>query len=175
MFLNGCKASNALKSNQSDWVHYSDNNLGIIFQYPDTWKKSGEVSYITDISGKNSLIEVSFTDTISKSTFQITYHLAPKGLDFYQYSLSQFNASEGWYKNKKQEIEIAGEKAIVANTTINFDGKGNPLIPAIHMVIVDFLDSKKTGSFQLQFKCFDKENIEISKFNQVLSTIQLNN
>ena len=68
---------------------------------------------------------------------------------------SQFDSKQGWYVSGGKQIEVAGNKAIEANTTIRADGKGHALNPTLRLIVVDFLDKKQTGEFQLQFNQWD--------------------
>ena len=178
--MSGCKASNKLvKSNDSipsSLKIYSNTALGLTFQYPSTWSKYGEDANVSDRNGNLMVIGINFIDTISHTTLLIEYHLAPKGTDFYQYAVSQFDSAQGWYAKDSKKIDVAGNKAIEAFTTITIDGRGKALNPSLRLILVDFLDKQQTGAFEIQFKTpLPESDIEVTKFNQLLSTIKFAN
>ena len=150
---------------------YTNNRLGFTFQYPSTWFKNGKDAEVVNLSGTVTAVEINFTDTVSKTTFLIAYHLAPKGAELYQYAVSQYDSSRG-----DKQIEVAGNKAIESYTTIHIDGRGNTLNPSLRLIVVYFLDKKQTGEIELQFKTpVTNENSEVAKFNQLLSSFKFIN
>ena len=174
--LYGCKTSKvpAVKNNaiQTEWKIYSDTILGIGFQYPNTWSKNDQNVNVSDEFGNLILIELNFIDTLTGSTFLLSYHLAPKGAEFYKYNVSQFNSSKGWYEKNKKVTTIDGLQAYESIVILNIDGRGHTLNPIIKLILIDFLDKQQTGSFQMQFKTPLPDDVEISKFNYLLSTFK---
>lgn len=179
--MSGCKASNNQIKRNNDTIPsnldtFSNVALGISFQYPSTWTKYGEDANASDRSGNLTVIGINFIDTISHTTLLIEYHLAPKGADFYQYVVSQFDSAQGWYAKDSKKIDVAGNKAIEAFTTITIDGRGKALNPELILIIIDFLDKKQTGAIEMQFKTpLLGNDKEVVKFNQLLASIRFTN
>ena len=160
----------------SKWKTYTNDKLGITFQYPDTWLKNGEDVNVTDLSGATTAIQINFIDTVSKTTLLIAYHLAPAGADIFSYKNSQYSSSQGWYEKDAKEIEVAEKKAIVASRKLTISGKGNPLNPPIKSIIVDLLDKPQTGEIEFQFQTpATNEDSEVAMFNQLLSSFKFTN
>ena len=158
----------------SKWKSYTNNDLGFTFQYPETWSKNGEDTKVINLSGTITEIDINFTDTISKTTLLIAYHLAPSGVELYNYASSQYLSSQGRYATGAKKMEVAGNNAIVASEIFILDGKGHKLNPPIRSIIVDLLDNKKSGTIELQFLTpVTNDDSEVTKFNQLLSTIKL--
>lgn len=158
----------------SNWKTYINNKLGFTFQYPSTWSKYGEDANVSDRFGTTMVIEINFIDTASHTTFSIEYHLAPRGAEIYRYAVSQYESSQGLYAKDGKQIEVAGNKAIEAFTTITINGKGEAINPPLRLILVDFLDDKQTGEIRLQFKTpLPNDEIEVAKFKQLLSTFKL--
>jgi len=155
---------------------YTNEQLGITFQYPSNWITKDKENEILDLSGTIATIEINFMDTLLKTNLLVIYHLAPNGIKQYNFAVSQFNSSQGWYVKDGRQMEIDGINAIVATMTSDLDGKGYKLNPPIKTMIVDMLDKKQKGEFELQFKTpVPNENIEVPKFKQLLSTFKFIN
>lgn len=160
----------------SSWKTYNNNNLGITFQYPESWSKYGEESNVINRTGVKIGIKINFIDTLSQTTLLIDFNLAPNGIELYNYAVSQYESSLGLYASGGKYIEVAGNKAIQAFTTMSIDGKGNIIHPTFRLIIVDFLDKRHTGLFELQFRTpLPDDDIEVAKFKQLLSTFKFTN
>jgi len=180
--MSGCKASNNQVKRNNDTIPsimktYSNTALGLTFQYPNTWSKYGEDANAINRNGEVMSINISFIDTISKSIFNLAYHLAPYGAELYKFAQDQFNSSQGWYANSgAKQIEVAGNKAIESFNTMSSDIKGNIYDPPLRFVHIIFLDKLQTGEFDLQFNTpLPESDTEIAKFNQLLSSIKFTN
>lgn len=155
---------------ESGWKTYTNNQLGFTFQYPDSWIKEVKDAEVTSLKGMVTEIDLNFTDTLSHTTLFIAYHLAPNGAELYKYAVSQFESSQGWYAKGGKQIIVAGNKAIQADMTSTFDGRGNKLNPPLRSIIVDFPDMKQTGEIELQFKTpLSNEDNQVAMFNKLLS------
>lgn len=154
----------------SNWKTYTNEHLGFSFQHPHSWVKNEKDIESTDRFGKPTSVEIIFTDTLFETSFLISYHFAPKGVELYKYAVSQFDSSKG-----ERKMTIAGNNAIQKFTTIKKDGKGHPLNPPFKLIIVDFLDNQQTGGIELQFKTAIPDDKETSKFEQLLSTFKFLN
>ncbi|MCB0432004.1 MAG: hypothetical protein KDD18_02845 [Mangrovimonas sp.] len=159
------------------WKVYTNAEYGFSFKYPKTWIKADKETKTINLSGKVIAIEINFKDQTDQTTLSVSYHLAPRGIELYKYSLSQFQSSQGWYSNGGRQIKVAGKDALEANFISSKNGKDYALNPSHRVIIVDFLDSTQTGGIELQFRTLvnDNEKIEIDKFNKTLTTFQLNN
>jgi hypothetical protein len=154
----------------SNWKIYTNDSLGFTFQYPNTWYKNGQDAKVINRYGTIAAVEISFIDTVSKTSILIAYHFAPMGAELYKYAVSQYDSSIS------KEIKVAGNNAIVAITKLNIDGRGKALNLPLKLIIVDFLDKKQTGEIELQFKTpLTDEDSEIAKFNQLLSSFKFIN
>jgi hypothetical protein len=157
----------------SDWKTYNSRKLGFTFQYPNTWSKYGEENNIVDRLGNIVAIEVNFIDSLTSSTLLVSYHLPPEGKELYQYAISQYKSSQGWYEKGGKLLEVAGNKAVEAYTKMSISGRGTALNPALRLILVDFLDRHQTGAIELQFKTpLPNDSIEVAKFEQLLSTFK---
>jgi hypothetical protein len=154
----------------SGWKIYNNDRLGITFQYPATWTEYGKDADIINLSGNVRATEIHFSDTVSKTTLLVAYHFAPAGADLYKYAVSQYDSLNG------KQIMVAGNKAVETFTMINADGKGNVLKSPLRSIVINFLDKQQSGDIELQFKTFvTNENIEIAKFNYLLSSLKFIN
>lgn len=160
----------------SDWKTYTNKQYVFTFQYPSTWSKYGEESNVVDRTGNIVAIEVNFIDSLTSTTLLVSYHLPPNGAELYRYAVSQYESSQGWYEKGSKLIEIAGNKAVEAFTVMSISGRGTAINPPLRLILIDFLDKQQTGAIQLQFKTPLPDNdIEIAKFQQLLSTIKFIN
>jgi len=151
---------------------YTNERLGITFQYPDTWTKYGEESNAINRKGETMAIHINFTDTISNSFLFIEYHLPPYGAELYEFSKAEFDSIRK-YNNDATEITVAGRNAIQVVSIMRNDIKGNVIDPPLKIVSVTFLDKKRTGEFELRFKTpLPIATVEIKKFEKILSTIK---
>lgn len=159
------------------WKTYSNTKYGFSFQYPAAWVQNGSETEAFNLSGVVTSIEVNFVDSISECTLTIAYHLAPQGATLFKYAAEQFQTKSGWYKEKAEQLTVAGNTAYKAVIFITADGKGHALNPSIKVIVVDFPDKNQTGEFQLQFKIPDGKNghEQTTAFEQVLSSFILNN
>lgn len=148
------------------WKTYTNDSLGITFQYPPSWKKFGKEASISDRFGTIIMNEINFMDSISHATLVVKYHFAPTGALFFQTLENQFDPSKG-----DIYTEVATIKAIESHSQISIDGKGNPLQMPLQITLVTFLDISKTGSLELQFKSpLNESNTENIDLKQLLST-----
>jgi hypothetical protein len=160
----------------SNWKTYANDRFGFTFRYPGTWSIYGEEYNVVNRSGTTVAITVNFIDTVAQTTLLIEYHLPPNGAELYRYALAQYESSQGWYEKGGKLIEVAGNKAIEAFTTISIDGRGKTLNPPLRFILIDFPDMQQAGTFELQFKTpLPGDNIEVARFNQLISTIKFTN
>lgn len=163
---------NTSKTLPTKWKVYTNSKYGFAFQYPVKWVKVDKEAEILSQLGEVSTVEIYFTDSSTKTILLVAYHLAPNGKDLFHFNHKQYQSKSGWYKNNAGlKISVAGMMAIQATDTLSHNGKGVPLNPTLKSVIVDFLDKKKTGTFELQFKApLASSQGEESKFKHLLST-----
>lgn len=173
----------------AEWKTYTNTKYGFSFQYPSTWSQWGkEGEAICDIhTGATCVFNIDFVDTFSqgierydennnqiaatKDFLHVEYHYDSKGTTLYQLALDQFESKEGMYANASK-IEVAGRTAIMTDTIISTDGKGNPIIP-FHNIIVEFLDKNQVGEFRFVFQTpVSESDNEILIFQQLLQTFQ---
>jgi hypothetical protein len=155
------------------WKIYTNEKFGFSFQYPSTWQQQGKEVEVVNLSGIVTTIGVYFRDTLFEATLSIEYRLPPNGVKLYQYALSQYNSSQGWYRAGGKKIKIDGNDAVEASLVSKTDGRGKSLNPPVRSIIIDFLDKKLTGEIQVQFKTpLPTEDIEVAKFKQLLSTFR---
>jgi len=160
---------------QSTWKTYTNNQLGLTFRYPVTWRKYGKDINVSDRFKNVTEIEIDFIDSILNTTLSMECHLGPKGTGRYKFALSTFKSSEVDYLNGSKQIMIAGTKAIETFTTLNVNGKGDPIAPVLSIAI-DFLNKQRTGSVELQFRTpVVNENVAIENLNLLLSTFKFIN
>lgn len=160
----------------SNWKTYTNNQYGFTLQYPSTWSKYGKDANVIDRSGTIIAIKINFIDTVSNTTLLIKYHLAPKGAELYNNVVSQFDSAQGLYSNGVKQIDVAGQKAIKAISTVSIDGKEHVLNPPEKLILVDLLDKQQTGEIQLQFRTpLTDDKIELDKFERLLSTFKFIN
>ena len=152
------------------WKIYINDEFGFKFQHPATWAKNEQYLRALNLSGEVTSVEVDFTDNISNTSFLVTYYLAPKGADIYQFAISQCNTSTGLGASDCKKIKVAGNEAIEASTIINKDGKGNDLKIPTKKIVIDFLDKDKLGAFELQLRTPLSNDLEVANFSQLLST-----
>lgn len=158
------------------WKTYSNDKYGFSFQYPTVWVKRGNDVPIGDRSGNTAGISINFIDTISNSTLSVDYHAFPYGLDFYNYVLSQFNSSLGWYATERKQIKVGESEAIQAITEITVNGKGNPINPPLRIIVIDFLDKRNNGEIELQFRStLPTAVVEVDRLKKLLSTFRFIN
>lgn len=159
----------------TNWKTYNS-TLGVTFQYPNTWSKYGEENNVVDRLGNIVAIEVNFIDSLTTTTLLVSHHLPPEGKELFRYAVSQYESSQGWYEKGGKLIEIAGNKAVEAFTIMSVSGRGTALNPPLRLILIDFLDKQQTGAIQLQFKTpLPDDNIEVAKFEKLLSTIEFTN
>jgi len=174
--LFGCGKSPvpSLKENNpvlTNWKTYTNDSLGITFQYPPSWNEFGKLTLVSDRYGNIIMNEINFMDSISRATLVVKYHLAPKGSQFFQTKDNQFDTSKG-----DSYTEVAKMKAIENQSQFSTDGKGNPLKSPLKVINVTFLDLSKTGTIELQFKSpLNDSNTENIDFKQLLSTFKFIN
>jgi len=155
-----------------DSKKYTSENIGVSFQYPASWSINDENVNAIDLSGAVISKQSDFIDTATNSSFSIIYHVSPWGMKLYQYALSKYNASKGTFESDRNQIEVAGYKALEGFTLTTTDGKGHTINPPLRSILIYFLDSKQ-GEFELQFTTpVDNYEKEITKFNYVLSTLK---
>jgi len=172
-FFFGAHVSAQNNTALSSWKTYTNDKYGFSFQYPSEWTKYGKEANVIDKTGSIVAIRVDFIRRSTRTTILIEYHLAPHGDRLYQYAVSQYNSSKGWYEKGGKEIQVAGSKAVEAFTTINIDGRGNAINPPIRIILVNFLDKQKTGSIDLKFTTpLPHDDIEVAKFTKLLSTFK---
>lgn len=160
----------------SDWKTYANNELGISFQIPPTWAKYGKESNAVNRNGAVMAIMVNFIDTVSKSVFYLEYHLAPYGVQLYKYDKAQIDSLNRENKEELNQVSVLGNGILESFSTMSSDIKGNIYNPSLKFAHVFFLDKQQTGEFDLHFRTLlPISNNEISKFNQVLSTIKFIN
>lgn len=167
---------NDIKANTSlVWKTYTNQKVGITFQYPSTWIKNGKDVEAINISGITTAINMNFIDSVSKTSLLIEYYLPPNGCELYKYSVSQYNSQKSSDKSKKNQITVSGNQAIETNNTLSVDGRGRILNPALRIIVIDFLDKNQTGGIEMQFKTPLPDDIEVAKFKQLLSTFKFTN
>jgi hypothetical protein len=162
----------AVKNNDIpvSWKTYSNTRLGFTFRYPATWYQNGKDADVINLSGVKTEVDISFTDSASKSSLFIAYHLAPEGAKFYNDISNQYHASQGRFASGSAQIQIAGKNAFQSATVVNRDGKGHELNPSLKLVIVDLPDYAQTGAVELQFKTpATNAETELNLFHQLLS------
>lgn len=174
--LSGCAQNNNNHVINStiplNWEKYSNDNLGITFQYPNNWINSGEESFAIDRTGARVGIKIYFIDSVSNTSLLVDYHFAPNGAELYNYAESQHESSQGMYSTDSKVIMVAGNKAIEAVSKISTNGKGMAIIPPLRLIVINFLDKQQTGSYELQFRTPILDNeVEVAKFNQLITTI----
>lgn len=155
----------------SDLKTYTNSKYGFSFQYPSSWNQNGDLVEVKDLQGSIVDVQIHLKDTISNSNLVVSYSPAPKGEQIYQYSVSEYNASQGIYTTNSKKISVAGTVALQADITLNHDGRGNTT-PSRRNIIVDFLDKQQTGAFKLMFSTSAPGDSEVVKFNQVLSSFK---
>lgn len=154
-----------------NWKKYTNIKLGFTFKYPSTWVHRFKDIEAVNLKGEISVIGITFSDTLTHTSVLIEYHLPPEGAKVYQYANSQFTSSQGWYATESRRIVVAGNNAIEGVSRISTDGKGTPVTPPLVLIIVDFLDKKKTGTIEIQFKTsLSGSEKERYNFRKVLST-----
>lgn len=159
-----------------NWKRYTNTEFGLEFDYPNDWVTTGGESKNVDRLGNIIGIEVNFNDNKSMTTLLVSYHLPPNGAELFQYAVSQYESTQGWYEHGGTLIKIAGKKAVKANTIMDKSGKGTPIDPPLRVILVDFLDNKQTGSYQLQFKTpLPGSEPEVAKFETLLNSIKFIN
>lgn len=151
---------------------YTNHKLGFSFPYPANWFQNGKEEEAVNLSGAPTVVTVNFSDSLSPTTLSVEYHLAPKGAELYRYAVSQLAAMQGWYATGGKQTEVAGHKAIEANTILDKDGRGKPLNPPVRLIVVDFLDKQQTGGIEIQFRTPVPEEAEVAKFRQLLSAFK---
>jgi hypothetical protein len=157
----------------SSWKTYTNKQYGFTFQYPGTWSKYGEENNIVNRLGSIVAIEVNFIDSLTSSTLLVSYHLPPEGKELYQYAISQYKSSQGWYERGGRLLVVAGNNAVEAFTKMSISGRGTALNPALRLILVDFLDKQQTGAIELQFKTpLPNDSFEVAKFERLLSTFK---
>ncbi|QKJ32462.1 hypothetical protein HQ865_22750 [Mucilaginibacter mali] len=155
------------------WNTYSNKKYGFSFSYPNTWSKSQNDINVGDSSGNIMGMNISFIDTVSHTTFLVQYRLTR---DLYDYALSQFNSSQGWYASGAKQIKIAGVTAIEAFTAIDKNGKGDLITPRLREILIDFPDKPQTGSFEFQFQTpLFNDKREVTNLSYLLSTFRFGN
>ena len=180
VWMSGCKVSKNLAKNNdsipSSLKTYSNPALGLTFQYPSTWSKYGEDANAINRNGEVMSINISLIDTISKSIFNLVYHLAPYGAEVYKLAEDKYNSSINSNESNTIQSIVAGNNAIESFTTMSMDLHGNIYDPALKLIHIVFLDKQKSGGFNLNFKTpVPGSEIEIAKFYQLLSTIKFIN
>lgn len=157
------------------WKIYTDTKYSFSFQYPSTWSQAGTALDAMDLSGSIIMREIDFQDSTNKTTLSVQYHLAPKGAEIYKAALSDFNSSQGWYTTGKKQLVVGGKNgkiALESVQTLKTDGRGNAINPMTR-IIVDFLDTDETGSFQFQFNTSSSsKDTEIANFNKLISSFE---
>jgi hypothetical protein len=154
------------------WKTYTNSQYGFTFQYPDTWSLNGPEGNSENLSGAIMVHSIYFINSADNTHITVDYHLAPNGVELYQYALSQYQSSQGNYVANGKEIQVAGNIALEASNIWTKNGKGNPM-PPTQSLVVDFLDKQQTGEFELQFTTPVAGDIqEVANFNQSLSTFQ---
>jgi len=158
----------------SSWKTY--NNLGLTFKYPKTWTKYGEESNVINRTGAVMSIKVTFIDTISRSIFNMAYHLAPYGAEVYKLAEDQYNSSKNSNERDTKQNTVAGNNAIETFTTMSKDIHGKIYDPPLKLIHIVFLDKQKTGAFNLNFNTpAPGSKVEIAKFERLLSTFKFIN
>ncbi|MEO7214198.1 hypothetical protein [Mucilaginibacter sp.] len=152
-----------------NWKTYNNEKLGISFQYPETWTINGEDVNAINLAGNIITTNIYFFDSKSNTSLSLEYHLPPGGFEFYNYAVSQYKSSQGWYTKDAKYIQVGGGQAIKAYAVITVDGKGNIIESPLRLILVDFLDRQKTGEIGLEFKTpLAIQDVEIAKFNLLL-------
>lgn len=156
-----------------EWKTYTNDKYGFSFQYPATWILNGREYHPVGANGQIMSVMFMLVDTVTTSNFYLNYHLEPYGKQFFEYLLTDYNASANMYAKGKYKTTIAGSDAIVAVDSFYVERSSEKDIIHIpvHFSVFDFLDKKGTGAVELQFKIpvsvYDKE---IVKYNKILSS-----
>lgn len=159
---------------QTKTKKYQNSILGLSFDYPISWLQNGTDIYTINISGDTTTIQINFTDTIKNTTFSVIHYLAPRGVEIYNYAVSQFKLRDDLSSAEMFEIIVANKKAIKSKMVVTQDGKGNQLNNPYTSIIITFLDKKKTGSFSFQFQTQNSNYIlEKIKFDKLLNSINI--
>jgi hypothetical protein len=160
---------------QSGWKTYTNKQYGFTFQHPESWVEDVKINEVINLNEEVTSISIVFKDTKTNSNFTIEYYFAPNGLELYQYAVSQYKSSQGWYVKDGKQIIVAGKEAIEANIISTINGKGQRLLKPLKTIVVEFLDKKQTGEIKIQFRVNAENTIEIENFNKVLSTFEFIN
>ncbi|HRK80596.1 MAG TPA: hypothetical protein PLZ12_04085 [Saprospiraceae bacterium] len=153
----------------ANWEKYTSDNIGITFFFPNTWTKYGTESNAINRNGEVMSIMSSMVDTINNSIFSLEYHFPPYGSELYKNAQSQFDTSH----LTKQIITVAGNKALKTFMVKYSDIKGNVYNPPLCVIQIVFLDKQVGGEYFLRFETpMTNEEVEIVKFNQVISTFK---
>jgi len=174
-----------------NWKTYTNTDCGYSFQYPDSWSQGNESNAI-NLQGTIMGRMIDFIDIPSQgiethdgSNNQI---YAPKdqmhidcytmGNAVYGDELTRYNNSSDIFSQTKKTINVGGQTAIVGemrNTANISSGEhsGHTLIPT-HSIYVFFLHKDQTRALYFKFNTplGGNDNVEIAKFNQLLSTFK---
>ncbi len=152
------------------WIAYTNKRLGFTFQHPAGWYQNGADADVINLSGAKTEVDINFTDTVSKTSLLIAYHLEPEGARLYEYVAEQYHSSQGRFAIGGTQLQVAGKNAFESVTTLTMDGKRHKLNPPLKLVLVDLPDYAQTGAIEFQFKTpAINEQKEINLFHQVLS------
>jgi hypothetical protein len=160
---------------RSDWKTYTNLQYGFTFQYPDSWIEDENINRVINLKGEITSISIVFKDPNTNSYFTVEYFFAPEGAELYNYAVSQYNSNQGFYQKDAKKLIVAGKEAIQGNLISTIDGKGNKLDKPLSTTVVEFLDKKQSGEIRIQFRVYFGNNIEIKKFNKLLSTFSFMN
>lgn len=151
---------------------YTNKAFGISFQYPISWTQSENVTYVINLLGDTTNIEVDFNDSLNNIVMHFVYNLSPKGFELYNYALEQYKTNKIDSTTLITKISVSGQNAIKTKNILTRNGKGNLLEKPITTINVIFLDKTNKGSYEFQFKPISNKLIEVNCFNNILLSVK---
>ena len=173
--LLSCRSPHSsVKGNQDDWdtlrmswSKYSNTELGFTFHYSNTWTKAGDDIRMTDLTGNLTALQINFKNEASGMTLLVVYHLAPQGKEICEKAVSQFDPT------KDSKRDVAGMPAVLLNSRLTVDGRGNALEPPVDLITAHFPAKDPGASVEVQFKTPDGKQVsELLKFERLLDSFR---
>ncbi|MBS1684472.1 MAG: hypothetical protein JSS76_06950 [Bacteroidetes bacterium] len=169
------KETNGKLNVPSGWKTYVNSKYGYSFEYPDSWAYSGVDAESVDLQGRIIVIQSTFVDTVSNTKLEVSYHLSPWGIEYYKSVTARYDSGRDWYAHDRRQLQIAGNNALEAITTIDIGASGIKLNPPLSLTVVDVLDKKQVGEIEMQLVTPQPNSkIEGAKFEQLLNTFKFN-
>lgn len=156
-----------------NWKTYSNDKLGISFQYPNSWTKQGKDAEVINLSGTVIKRGIYYTDSMSQTRVSIEYTIDSNAAKIYQYAVSEYITAQKSTINKNKKFLIDRNEAIEISKELSVNGKGRTLNPPLRIITVDFMDKNNKGEVQIQFQTpLSQESEEENIFKQFLSSFK---